>query len=157
MNEVLKKYIEILIGTNIMLWSYKLSNYNYFTIKNGELIIKPKLIQLLNDFFGQDISKELIGDTVIKIIKDKILYASTTPIDFKDILATDEFNPFDKYSHLEYSILQNRPDITYNGKLNSLDKTILTKEFKKTIESIPNLNNLTYIIPEPRDWSRILA
>ena len=157
MKEVLKKYIEVLIGTDIMLWSDKLSSSERFTIKNGELIIKPELVEYLNNFFGQEIDKKLIGDSIIEIIKDIILRASTIPVDFEDILSTDEYKPFDKYSHLEYSILQDRPDITNYGKPNNLDKTERLKEFQKTIESIPNLNNLTYIIPEPNDWSRILA
>jgi len=158
MKEIVKKYIEALIGIDIMNWGdNSISSKGLFTIKDDELIIKPDLVRYLNQFFGQEINEELIGDSIIEILKDKILYASTTPIDWDDLLRTETFNPFDRYSHLEYTILQNRPDITFRGKPTQLKDKDRIERFKETINSLPSLRNLTYIIPEPRDWSRLYA
>jgi hypothetical protein len=157
MEEIIKQYMEAIIDKDITLLDNKITSSKNFCITNTELIIKPELYNKLKQFFGQDIELNIIGEAIIKIIKDRILKASTIPIDWMDLSSKDDYNPFDVFSHLEYSILNDRPDITFRGKPSSFNFESRLKEFKRRVESIPKLTNLTYIVPEKNDWMRLFC
>ena len=103
-------------------------------------------------FVLQKVDLNLIGNAIIEIIKNKILLASTIPVDWEEINYGEG-----KYSDFELSIMRKRPDITFRGRPSTLDQTLRLKEFQEHIESLPSLNDLTYIVPKPRDYSRIFA